>query len=80
MQGVTLHKIKTGYPLHLNNTRRNMKDAGLMRIFNKQKIYKHKVQPPESTNGSEEHMARANSALSWWPVNTCKNVNQEATQ
>lgn len=29
-------------------------------------------QPPESTKGSEGHISRANSALSWCPVNSCK--------
>ena len=37
------------------------------------------IQPPESTKGSVGHIARANSALSWCPVNICKTMHLELT-
>lgn len=41
-------------------------------IFCDEKAIK-RLQPPERIKGSVGHIARANSALSLWPVNTYKN-------
>lgn len=42
-------------------------------IFCDEKAIK-RLQPPERIKGSVGHIARANSALSLWPVNTYKKV------
>lgn len=46
-------------------TNRNKGNRNLLRLVG---------QPPESTKGSEGHIASANSALSWCPVKICKQI------